>query len=142
MKDVRLEQIRTSDGGKKETELRNKIQHLESELFIMDEKTEPDEIVAKQGYLDVYKDELAKLEEQKPTALEIEFEGRVTIKLSDTDGFFLYTEPDGNIDKGEYWNKDWGVLRTTPLIDAEVQLVMDYFNIDDMTYETFSHNER
>jgi hypothetical protein len=137
MKDTRLKQIKESDGGAKERELRNKIQHLETELSILGEETEPDEIIAKQGFLEVYQDELAKIEESKPTALEVVFEGRITIRLSDSDGFYLYSEVDGNIDKGEYWSNDWGVLRTSPLLDSEVQVVMDYFNIDDVTYSTY-----
>jgi hypothetical protein len=132
MKESRIEQIKSAYEQQGEQALRDKIQHLTTEIELLGETEETKD---KQLLLDQYRIDLSELEERKPKASQITFQGRVTIELSKDDGFYLYTEEDGNIEWGKYWHIEWGVTREDDLLDAELQQVMDYFNIDDNTYK-------
>ena len=138
MKDARIAQITNEENQKTERELRNKIQHLETEIKLLsgfgNTDYQPEEMDAKEDTLAKFKEELQVIEDQKIQAT-IEYQGRVTIELSPTDGFYLFIEEDGNIDRGKYWQIEWGVKQEVDLLDSELQLVMDYFNVDDTTYK-------
>jgi len=81
-----------------------------------------------------FKEELEVFESQKLPA-RIGYQGRVTIELSPIDGFLFYMDEEGDIDNGKYWSIDWGVRLESDLTDSELQQVMDYYNIDDTTYQ-------
>ena len=138
MKDARIAQITNEENQKTERELRNKIQHLETEIKLLsgfgNTDYQPEEMDAKEDTLAKFKEELQVIEDQKIQAT-IEYQGRVTIELSPTDGFYLFIEEDGNIDRGKYWQIEWGVKQEVDLLDSELQQVMDYFNVDDTTYK-------
>jgi transposase len=138
VKDARIAQITDSEQQKIERDLRNKIQHLETEIKIYsgfgNTDFQPEEMDAKEDALALFNSELKELESRKIQAT-IEYQGRVTIELSPTDGFYLFIEEDGNVDRGKYWQIEWGVKQEVDLLDAELQQVMDYFNIDDTTYK-------
>lgn len=129
-KDARLKQIEDENSKTIERELRDKIQHITAELDI--EEDTPAK-TTKELLLKEWQEQLEAIENNRPKA-SIAFEGRINIRLSSSEGFYLYSDETGNIDKGEYWVNEWDITSVEPLLDAETQSVMDYFNIDDSTY--------
>jgi len=138
MKSSRLAQISNNENRRAERDLRHKIHHLEAEVKLLSsvENAEhsADEVRDKELAIVKFKEELEVFESQKLPA-RIGYQGRVTIELSPIDGFLFYMDEEGDIDNGKYWSIDWGVRLESDLTDSELQQVMDYYNIDDTTYQ-------
>lgn len=138
MKSSRLAQISNNENRRAERDLRHKIHHLEAEVKLLSSvetaEHSADEVRAKELAIVKFKEELEVFESQKLPA-RIGYQGRVTIELSPIDGFLFYMDEEGDIDNGKYWSIDWGVRLESDLTDSELQQVMDYYNIDDTTYQ-------
>jgi len=138
MKSSRLAQISNNENRRAERDLRHKIHHLEAEVKLLSSvetaEHSADEVRAKELAIVKFKEELEVFELQKLPA-RIGYQGRVTIELSPIDGFLFYMDEEGDIDNGKYWSIDWGVRLESDLTDSELQQVMDYYNIDDTTYQ-------